>query len=1133
MLSSIGSKSDFSVKESILSTRAIVTQAAEHGYKAVALADTMSINGLTNLFSACKEKEIKGIIGATFRVVDDLGWRKAKSGEPKPKPNAFFMPKLWAVNEGGLQDIMNLLTLSTDSDHFYMQAQIDFADLVATIKKGNVVVTTGDSSGVFAHARVMEIAEKLNSVCTLHDVPLFVELCPVNKAYYDKINHVAYEWATDHGVKTILSRPAYNKVDQTNTRNTLDSILSRDKTDSMWRSEPSEDLHILNQTKLMYEAKAMKDRHMLNYGQPMDVRSAVEGTIEFPNLFDYEWKKSDISLPDMSTDPIRDLTRLCLEGWKKRITKPMMGYQPSSDLIPEYKERLKYELGVLKKMGFENYFLLVHKVVHWSKDNDIMVGPGRGSAGGSLVSFLLGITDTDPIRFGLIFERFINPDRLDLPDIDLDFMTSRRQEVITWLQETYGRDYVAGISNYGTFGSASALRQVASAHNIHESEYRCSKQIPDKMSLEEAMTATPDIESFAAKHPKVWEEACQLQGVFRNYGKHAAGVIVAGEPISKRAVVNLREDLPMVNWDKRTVEDWGLIKLDVLGLKTLDLLSHAKRYIKETTGNDIEYTDLPLDDPKVLQAFGRGDTAGIFQFESGGMRHLLKQLAEADGLTFDDVVATTALYRPGPMEAGLMELYVQIKQGAAFEEYLHESMRPALEPTMSVIIYQEQVMQLSRDLAGFSMSDADKLRKAMGKKDPVAMAKERDKWVDGCASKSGMDEKVSADLFNQIEKFAGYAFNLSHSVEYTVISYWSMYVKVNYPSAFYAASMTVLDTDKLPGLVKDAKKAGLLINPPDINLSSDRFTIGPDGVTLYAPFQSLKGLSANGAAAILEAKVAMGRPFESKAEFVGVVNRRLCNKTRQADLDAVGAFSLIEEQLPSLDPSRLKDQKVMLPGLMQENVKVDRKIKITEEDTVRYNQHRHDVCDVLPEAQSIIMDLIEDDEERDKAIRNTGTINPYTGAKMNCVIITDAPNYHEFNEGVMGEGKASSSLIKALHVNGISKEQVYITSLVKVMKPKATGIESMPNALINLYSEHLDVELDILKPPVIVCLGSNSIRYLCPDAKGGWEELAGKAVYDKDRDATIVWGFSPGMIFFEPSRQKLLNEVFAQVKELI
>lgn len=1130
MLTSIGAKSDFSTGHSILSPRAVALQAAERGYSAVALADHMTINGLTTLYDTCKEHGVKGIIGAEFRVVDDLGWRRAGRGQPKAKPNPFFHCKLFAKDDAGVQDIMDLLTLSTDEDHFYVQAQIDVVNLSNTLRKGNVIATSGDANGIFYHHNCESIAKHL--MMQAPEGHFFVELMPVDTAYYNKYNQVAYDFASEHDMPCVLSRPALHKPTESDPRNTLYSILNRDKVDSTWRSEPSETLHILPQRELLAEAKAMKQRYESTYGRTMDLSKAVENTRDFHTHFTYEWHKQDISLPDMSDDPIRDLTKYCLEGWKTRIVEPMMGYTPPEEKIPEYRERLKYELSVLKKMGFENYFLLVRKVVNWSKENEVMVGPGRGSAGGSLVSFLLGITDVDPIRFGLIFERFINPERLDLPDIDLDFMTSRRQEVITWLRDTYGEDRVAGISNYSRLGASSALRQVASAHNVPESEYRCSKQIPDGMSLEEAKTATPDIENFANAYPKVWEEALQLQGVFRNYGKHAAGVIVAGEPIHKRANVNLREALPIVNWDKRVVEDWGLIKLDVLGLTTLDLLAHAKRYIEELTGEEINYTDLALDDRKVMQAFGRGETAGIFQFESGGMRHLLKELAEADELTFDDVVATTALFRPGPMEAGLMELYVQIKQGAAFEEYLHESMRPALEPTRSVIIYQEQVMQVSRDLAGFSMAEADGLRKAMGKKDPAAMAKMEEKWVEGCKETSGMDEKTSSDLFHQIEKFAGYAFNLSHSVEYTVISYWSMWVKVYHPSAFYAASMTILGGEKLPGLVKDALKAGLRVSPPDINKSSNRFEIDPDGVTLYAPFQLLKGLSDKGADAILEAKQGMGRPFESKQEFIDTVNRRRCNKTRQADLDAVGAFCEIEEgQLPSLHPDRLKDQKEMLPGLMQANVKVDRKVSLTREGIDKLNQSIIDAKNALPEAESIIRDMFEDEEAGEAAAGNLGSPIPYIGAKTNVVIVMDTPNWHEVNEGKMGEGKASESLIKALHTNGISKEQVYITSLVKTQKPK--DLKQLPNALVNLYGPYLDTELEVLNPPVIVTLGSNATRYICPDAKGGWEELAGKSVYNKDRDATIIWGFNPGMIFFEPSRQKLLNEVFAQVKDCL
>ena len=357
------------------------------------------------------------------------------------------------------------------------------------------------------------------------------------------------------------------------------------------------------------------------------------------------------------------------------------------------------------------------------------------NCGGSLVAYLLGITDVDPIRFNLLFERFINPERLDLPDADLDFMSSKRHLVVEYLTEKYGSDRVAGISNYSTLASASALRDTGRVYGMNGIELTATKLVPKEhgqsFTLEEAAKAVPDIDKFKAANPEIWGHATRLEGVMRSFGQHAAGVVVAGEPLTERAVVETRAESACVNWDKRDVEDWGLIKMDILGLSTLDVLEIAKNYVRERHGVQIDYLKLPLEEPDVMSAFSRGDTTGVFQFESSGMKKLLRSLAEGGTLTFEDITAATALYRPGPMDSGLMDDFIQIKQGHKLPYYEHSNMENALKSTYSVIVYQEQVMQISRDIAGYSMADADKLRKIMGKKQPDEMALQRDKFVSG------------------------------------------------------------------------------------------------------------------------------------------------------------------------------------------------------------------------------------------------------------------------------------------------------------------------------------------------------------------------------------------------------------------
>lgn len=1124
MTALIGAKTHFSLGESIYSPKQLITDAAKAGYNHVFVTDSANINSLVTVTRAAKEADIKPIVGASIRVVDDINWRKPKRGEEKTK-DTFWMPSVYIMNDEGYKDMARLLTLANDADHFYFVPRITLSELCDIASRGNLVVTSGIAFSAFSRTDSKTVLLALAEAC--ENSRLIIECIPVDSSYYDKVTAKALDFAHEYDLTVSVSRPVLFPKGQSTLRTTMNCILNKDKVSSNWRNEPHDQLHVLTPNELMKEAVSQLNR--LSYRgltdiTPYEAKSQIKAFFDNPreitDMFSYRWEKMEVSLPKMAVDPFGALVSIAKRGWKKRLFSPVLGYQPDAALIPQYLERLEYELGVLKKMGFENYFLLVEQLVSWCHGEKIMVGPGRGSVGGSLVAFLLNITDVDPIRFGLIFERFINPSRLDLPDVDLDFMSSRREEVIDHLVEHYGQEHVASISNYSELGSSSSLRSVGSAHELTPLDFGCSKLVPKDAGtpheLTVAMTEVPEIEKFATKFPKIWEESVGLQGTLRSYARHAAGVIVAGEPIVNRAPIEIRKGSPTVCWDKRVVEDFGLIKLDILGLSNLDILSLAKDYIKERHGIAMDYLSIDLEDEKLLEAFGNGDTAGIFQFESGGMKHLLKSLREGGKLSFSDVTAATALFRPGPIDSGLMDMYVNIKQGVEFENYLHPAMRPALESTYSVMVYQEQVMQISRDLAGFSFSDADHLRKAMGKKDPLAMAKIRDQFVEGAVSTSGVTKEAGSGLFDQIEKFAGYGFNKSHSVEYSIISMWTMYLKVHYPAEFYASALTILAEEKRLGIIKDALDKDIHVVPPDINASSDRFEIGYDDsrkqVVLYAPFQMIKGISIRGADAINIACKENG-PFKSKDDFLDSVNRRLCNIRSQTSLESIGAFASIDPgSLSSRHPDRLKDQKELLPNLMVGSVKVDRDIV------------------VAPATAKQLSKMVADCQTCDKcSLAGTPHVAPRLGSEPKIMIVTDTPNWTEAEKGLMGEGAACNSLNVALKAAGISKKNVYITSLIKA--PKGKG--QLTNEMIIGCGGYLEHEIELLKPPIIVTLGTKTTRHLLPEMKGKWDELVGQESYDSDKDTTLVCGFNPMMVHFDANKQETLNQLMEHVAGML
>ncbi|WP_342234558.1 DNA polymerase III subunit alpha [Inquilinus sp. OTU3971] len=1103
-------RSHFSLGESTMSVDTIVETAKTLGLKSVALTDTMTVSGMIDFAVRAKKAEIKPIIGVRLRMVDDIVYRPGK-GEKFKQAEHFV--KLYARSDDGLKRIFRLLTLANAEPNFYRVPRLAWAQLLAELDTDALVVTLGDAQSALAHRRAREIARNIFDAQRRSNV--FLELCPIATPLFDRQNRDAIQLHEELSIPLVVSLPAFYAEGDADARDVLQVICDGKgaKLGDTWALKPYvRDLHMLGD-KAFYE-RAVDAAHRARGRFPAlplgrhwsQALANVETLVE---SIGYVWEKMPVALPAMAEDEDAVLRRFCVEGWRDRFTRKVFDHQPdAAALAAAYKPRLLYELDILKRLKFAGYFLLVRQIVQWAKSNGIAVGPGRGSVGGSLVGYLIGITDVDPIRFDLLFERFINPERLDLPDADLDFMSERRHEVIDYLTETFGKDRVAGISNYTTMAAASAVRDVARVSDLDPSEYSCTKLVPKEhgqpVSLAKAAELVPDIAKFRDAYRGIWSHATKLEGCMRSLGRHAAGVVVGGVPLEERAVVERREGEPTINWDKRVAEDMGLVKLDVLGLTTLDLLDRAKRYIWKRHAKKVDLLELPLDDEKTLANFAAAKTVGVFQFESGGMRKLLKDLGR-EGITFDDVAAATALYRPGPMDAGLMDQYVAVKGGMASITFDHPSMENALKDTFGVMVYQEQVMQVSRDFAGFTMPEADKLRKAMGKKLPEEMAKMRDKFVAGAVATSGVTAAFAGEIFDKIEKFAGYGFNKSHAVAYTLISFQSMWVKTYYPVEFFAAALTVLKEDKLAGLLHDAAELGIKVLPPDINISSTEFEILND-TTLVIPFNRIKGISDNTSNAILAARV--GGQFTSMADLTARVERKRCNIRHMASLDKVGAFARIEAgQLAATHPDRLRDQVELLPGLVSDHVPIRREMS----------------CDALSvkEIKRVVLDYM--------APADAVYCKPLLGSKPRFMVVSDCPTWSEEQKGQFTAGASFEFVSEALALVGLTKQDAYWTGLLKRPK-KGKMIEPFE---IAGQAPFLDREIEILKPPVIVCLGSASVKHFVPDVRGNTIELAGNVVFDKTLDANIVIGFNPAQIAYDPDKMSVLEELFVKITTMV
>lgn len=1131
-------RSDFSVGESLLQIEHIVECAKEHGYETVALVDNMSLNGMIAFSSAAKKAGIKPITGVRLNVFEDPTDKTSSKKRPRP----MFALKAYAKDETGVKALIRLLSKANSEENFYYVPRIGLNDILSL---EGVIVTTGDMNNLFHSPAAYRTLKSLIDTFGIDDV--FVELVPINTPLFDTLNAKALKLAKELGAETLVTYPfAYKNKGDADSLDVLSVITSVGmKMDTSYRNiQYVQDFNFQPPAALINHMKLAIQRIYKWNGinNPTLWAKGIANTERLAAMCNYQFKKQDVCLPKMADDEFKTLTEKCVAGWKRRFTTPVLGYSLKSEDVPKYRERLSFELNTLKNMGFSGYFLLVEDLVNWSKENGIMVGPGRGSVGGSLVAYLLGITDVDPIRFNLLFERFINPERLDLPDADLDFASEKRHLVIEYLTGKYGADRVAGISNYSTLGSASALRDTGRVYGLGNIELSPTKLVPaehgQSASLVEAARQVPEIEKFRDTYPMIWKHALKFEGVLRNFGKHAAGIIVAGEPLVNRAVVETRSEQAVVNWDKRVVEDMGLVKMDILGLSTLDVLEIAKQYIKERHGKTIDYLKLPLDEPDVMDAFGRGDTTGVFQFESSGMKGLLRNLAKGGRLTFDDVTAATALYRPGPMDSGLMDDYIQIKQGNREVAYDHPNLENALKDTYGVIVYQEQVMQAAVDLAGFTRAEADGLRKAMGKKDADKMAEMRDKWVAGCKAVSAMDERASGTLFDKIQAFAAYGFNKSHAVEYSIISVWTMWLRVRYPAEYFAACMSIVKEDKLPGLVKDARECGIEVLPPDINKSSDRFTI-PDDKHILAPFSAVKGISQTTALRIVELRESnrdwktvvkrSGREetvldetssvkgrFDSPDEFAAAaatpgskVNARVVES-----LGLVGAYASIDKTAKSArHPDRRKDQMELMPGLIIDAITVGR----TTDLSVGF-------------AKIKIADLVRDYKMCD-GCDLAGQQHPTVRHKNNVkfMVVTDCPTWQEEKAQRLLEGDAADYIKSAIKASGLSVADGYYTSLVKAKK----NDKFLTNGQLNGCRCFIERELELIKPGVIVALGSAAIKHFVPGHKGSTAELVGKVIYDAKLDANIVCGLNAAQCAFDSTKVEVLFSVFEKVGEIL
>ena len=1520
-------RSDFSIGESMLKVEQIANIAKSKNYSAVCLCDTMTLSSMIEAAQACAKKDLKLISGVRLRVVEDA------TVKDKDQNKRAWYPKIYFKNENGLKIGYKLLSQAFEPDNFYYLPRLSFSHLLDAVTD-DIVVSIGDQYSHLGTKLLDERIEMLKNKIGAENI--VAECIPFNTPVFDRLTKESLCTAQKHGLKLIFSdlcfyREAKNKKSLIALSAIASKFESTKVTDKFINKPHYDTAYIKDFEEYLKLCKEQLVRITDRYGIDVtELKKAVQySVLEFEKQFTYEWKGLEPCLPQMADDPFETLKELCKQGFRERLTKPIYGYQPKPEDLQKYVDRLTYELDIIKKLNFSNYFLLVRDILQWASKNGLGGSAGRGSSGGSLIAFLLGIVETDPIRFGLMFERFINPSRNDLPDVDMDISSERRQELINHIIDKYGTENVASISNYITMGASGVIRACGRVFGLPIKEYSCSTKIGAEHGisddLRESVAKIPEVELFATKYPEVWETALDLEGCIYTYGVHAAGLIVAGEPLSNRAAVENRSGTKVVCWDKRVVESMGLIKMDLLGLKTLDTLNLAKQYVKDNFNVVLDFLQIPLDDEKTLQLFSEGKTSGVFQFETAGS--LLKKLAVCEKLTFEDLTAATALNRPGPMDSGMLGDYIAIKQGVKDECYEYPQLKEVLKETKGLIVYQEQVMKTAMILAGFTASEADGLRKCivgdsivalddgfvtienlyknkekyigknifslddkyktvkdkiidvydngeanvykiktklgcelectadhkllkldgftelknikvgdcvainkkldvaettiefsneklrllsmiigdgclvgnhcyfcntdkrlvdnfvslfnsvygfcnttkqktksgkiiyyvyfnknkeakkdieslilgkrsaekcygdyiyslnkeqyasllsglidtdgevcfkqpkieysttskrlayqivnilskvgvfavcklrekqykgkpyeyyrvcitgedvlvvkdllkehlfsykkeliqeitktngtlynkyclpkevlsiildekksknltwkeidelcgvengimsasinfsnpkqklnknrvnkfnlafnsqrlddlvncdvvwdsvesiefvgkkhvydlqtsdnhnylansvvvhncMGKKDLKKMQTYKQKWMEGCESVGGLTPYQADTLWNKIEAFAAYGFNKSHAVEYTLLSYASMYVKAHYPTAFYSATLSISPEDKLRNIVKDAESDGISVLPPDINLAGDNFKI-IDEKSIMIPFNRIKGIGPTAVKAILDARES-GK-FTSIADFESRVTGK-CNVRHRGWLNEVGAFASIEPtQVSSTDITRLKAQYELLPGLVIKTLKSNKKISSV------------DVKKELDKNNNLGKDLLD-------PLGKT-YVKPYCGRIVRYVVIFDAPNKTDLATGKFAAARQFEAISSSLYTAGLNKEEGYWTGLMKTAKEN----KELTTQELALNLPLLQRELQLLKPEIIVLMGPDTIRQFVKDIKKP-SEMIGQSFYDPEYDTTFIIGMNPAQIFFKPEKQKDLDEVFQKVATMI
>ncbi|WP_018702481.1 DNA polymerase III subunit alpha [Anaeromusa acidaminophila] len=862
---------EYSLLDGASRIKNLVARAKELGMTSLAITDHGTMYGVVDFYKEAKKQGIHPVIGCEVYVAPRSRQEKASvDGE-----YAYHLVLL-AENEVGYRNLVELVSKGY-CEGFYYKPRIDH-EILATYKEG-IIALSACLAGEIPAALLRGQEEKAESLARE-----YLELFGPEHFYMELQDHGMPEQKELNPLLAALAAKLGISLVATND---LHYVEKKD-------SESHDVLMCIQMGKTVDEEGRMRfpsDEFYLKSGEEMAALfnaypAALANTCRIAERcqvdFDFEhFHLPQFPLPEGTTADAY-LAQLCEERLPRRYAEE----------TAEVRERLQYELGVIKQMGYSSYFLIVWDFINYAKEQKIAVGPGRGSAAGSIVAFLLGITDIDPLRYGLLFERFLNPERVSMPDIDIDFCYVRRGEVIDYVSRRYGSDRVAQIITFGTMAAKAAIRDVGRALNLSYSEVdRIAKMVPGELgiTLKRALETSPPLrEAYEGEETvrKLLDLAMALEGLPRHASTHAAGLVIAKEPLTHLVPLqHSSEGFLTTQYDKDRVEEIGLLKMDLLGLRTLTVIGDTLELAAKNRGVQVDLETIPLDDAATCAMLASGDTAGVFQVESSGMTNLVKELRPE---RFEDLIPLVALYRPGPLGSGMVTDFINGRHGRKEVTYMHPWLEPILKDTFGVILYQEQVMQIASTLAGFSLGQADLLRRAMGKKKHSVLEAQKENFLKGAAAK-GLDTSLAKDVFELMSHFADYGFNKSHSAAYALVTYQTAYLKAHFPHEFMAATLTSImgASDKVGHYIEECRRMGIAVLPPDVNASESRFSV--DGDAIRFGLSAVKNVGEGAIESVMAARAAEG-PFASLVDFCSRVDMRLVNKRVMESLIKCGAF---------------------------------------------------------------------------------------------------------------------------------------------------------------------------------------------------------------------------------------------------